>query len=68
MYRMPNIGYGSNKKTKHMMPDGFYKFTVHNLKVRREGKCVLANLIVEHVSFDFVNYCVYTCGYNVGVH
>ena len=29
---MPNIGYGSNKKTKHMMPSGFYKFTVSNLK------------------------------------
>ncbi|CEL97423.1 unnamed protein product [Vitrella brassicaformis CCMP3155] len=28
---MPNIGYGSNKKTRHMMPDGFYKFTVSNV-------------------------------------
>ncbi len=27
---MPNIGYGSNKKTKHMLPNGFYKFLVHN--------------------------------------
>merc|ERR1712014_454676 len=26
---MPKIGYGSNKKTKHMMPNGFYKFKVH---------------------------------------
>ena len=26
--RMPNIGYGSNKKTRHMLPNGFYKFTV----------------------------------------
>merc|ERR1712217_94054 len=25
---MPKIGYGSSKKTKHMLPSGFYKFTV----------------------------------------
>merc|ERR1719284_2183152 len=24
------IGYGSNKKTRHMMPDGFKKFLVRN--------------------------------------
>ncbi|GCB78762.1 hypothetical protein scyTo_0017782, partial [Scyliorhinus torazame] len=29
---MPNIGYGSNKKTKHMLPSGFKKFLVHNVK------------------------------------
>ncbi|KAK9837161.1 hypothetical protein WJX81_007293 [Elliptochloris bilobata] len=29
---MPNIGYGSNKKTRHLLPSGFYKFVVHNLK------------------------------------
>ncbi|XP_045383975.1 60S ribosomal protein L32-like [Lemur catta] len=29
---MPNIGYGSNKKTKHMLPSGFHKFLVHNVK------------------------------------
>ncbi|XP_058295718.1 large ribosomal subunit protein eL32-like [Hylobates moloch] len=29
---MPNIGYGSNKKTKHMLPNGFRKFLVHNVK------------------------------------
>ena len=32
---MPNIGYGSNKKTRHMMPNGFYKFVVNNVKVRK---------------------------------
>lgn len=32
-YLMPSIGYGSNKKTKHMMPDGFYKFVISNVKV-----------------------------------
>eukprot|EP01026_Neomeris_dumetosa_P039915 TRINITY_DN3290_c0_g1_i1.p2 TRINITY_DN3290_c0_g1~~TRINITY_DN3290_c0_g1_i1.p2 ORF type:complete len:135 (-),score=5.03 TRINITY_DN3290_c0_g1_i1:132-536(-) len=29
---MPNIGYGSNKKTKHIHPNGFYKFLVHNVR------------------------------------
>ena len=28
---MPNIGYGSNKKTKHLLPQGMYKFTISNL-------------------------------------
>merc|ERR1712180_418944 len=31
-YLMPSIGYGSNAKTRHMMPDGFSKFVVHNVK------------------------------------
>lgn len=29
---MPKIGYGSNKKTKHMMPDGLKAVVVHNVK------------------------------------
>ncbi|KAL4912489.1 hypothetical protein BDW62DRAFT_216287 [Aspergillus aurantiobrunneus] len=29
---MPSIGYGSNKKTKHMMPSGHKAFLVHNAK------------------------------------
>ncbi|CAK0784987.1 60S ribosomal protein L32-1 [Coccomyxa viridis] len=29
---MPNIGYGSDKKTRHLLPSGFYKFVVHNSK------------------------------------
>ncbi|CAM6129656.1 unnamed protein product [Calypogeia fissa] len=28
---MPNIGYGSNKKTRHVLPNGFIKFLVHNV-------------------------------------
>merc|ERR1712129_35189 len=28
---MPNIGFGSNKKTKHVLPNGFKKFLVHNV-------------------------------------
>jgi len=29
---MPKIGYGSNKKTRHLLPNGFLKFVVHNVK------------------------------------
>ncbi|CCI42782.1 unnamed protein product [Albugo candida] len=29
--RMPNIGYGSNKKTRHVLPNGFKKFLVKNI-------------------------------------
>nr|KAF6471670.1 hypothetical protein HJG59_011042 [Molossus molossus] len=29
---MPNMGYGSNQKTKHMLPSGFRKFLVHDVK------------------------------------
>ncbi|XP_072821456.1 large ribosomal subunit protein eL32-like [Vicugna pacos] len=29
---MPSIGYGSNKKTKHMLPSVFCNFLVHNVK------------------------------------
>merc|ERR1712152_113976 len=32
MYLMPNIGYGSAKATKHMLPTGFRKVLVHNVK------------------------------------
>merc|ERR1711860_361036 len=31
-FLMPNIGYGSSKKTRHLLPDGFKKFLVHNIK------------------------------------
>merc|ERR1712243_384364 len=31
-YLMPNIGYGSAKSTKHMLPNGFKKVVVNNLK------------------------------------
>ncbi|WFD37955.1 60S ribosomal protein L32 [Malassezia japonica] len=29
---MPKIGYGSNKKTRHVMPNGFRRFVVANPK------------------------------------
>jgi len=28
---MPNIGYGTSKKTRHRLKNGFYKFLVQNL-------------------------------------
>ncbi|KAK2725269.1 large ribosomal subunit protein eL32-like [Artemia franciscana] len=31
-YLMPNVGYGSAKKTKHMLPNGFRKVLVNNMK------------------------------------
>ncbi|ODM93257.1 60S ribosomal protein L32 [Orchesella cincta] len=31
-YLMPNIGYGSAKATRHMLPTGFIKVLVHNTK------------------------------------
>merc|ERR1711915_293928 len=31
-FLMPSIGYGTNKKTRHICPDGFKKFLVHNVK------------------------------------
>jgi len=29
---MPKIGYGSNKKTRHLLPNGLKKFVVNNLR------------------------------------
>eukprot|EP00903_Cladosiphon_okamuranus_P013554 g12625.t1 len=29
---MPNVGYGSDKRTRNLLPNGFYKFLVHNVK------------------------------------
>ncbi|KAJ3043320.1 60S ribosomal protein L32 [Rhizophlyctis rosea] len=29
---MPKIGYGSNSKTRHLLPNGFKKFLVNNVK------------------------------------
>ncbi len=33
VYLMPSIGYGSDKRTRHMRPDGFRAFLVNNVKV-----------------------------------
>lgn len=47
---MPKIGYGSNAKTRHVMPDGFKKFLVKNIKdlelltmVNRSYSCEIAH-------------------------
>lgn len=29
---MPKIGYGTDKATKHLLPNGFYKFRVSNVQ------------------------------------
>lgn len=42
---MPNIGYGSNKKTRHMLPTGFRKVLVHNVKV---------NIKCKFLEYDYV--------------
>ncbi|VDO44169.1 unnamed protein product [Onchocerca flexuosa] len=31
--RMPKIGYGNAKMTRHMLPNGFRKVLIHNVKV-----------------------------------
>ena len=31
MASMPNCGYGSDKRTKHVLPNGLLKFVVHNV-------------------------------------
>ncbi len=30
---MPTIGYGNDKRTRHMLPNGFKKVVVKNVKV-----------------------------------
>lgn len=32
-YLMPNVGYGSDKRTRHMLPSKFRKVLVHNVRV-----------------------------------
>lgn len=45
---MPNIGYASDKKTRHYLPNGFKKFVVHNVKelelLMMHNRCVLSTL------------------------
>ena len=45
---MPNMGYGSNKKTKHMLPSGSQKFLVHKSKSLRCCWCAM-NLTVKRL-------------------
>jgi len=30
--KLVNIGYGTDKESRHRLPNGFYKFTVSNVK------------------------------------
>ncbi len=38
--RTPKVGYGSNKQTRHLLPNYKLKFVVHNLD---ELECLLMN-------------------------
>ena len=44
VYKMPNIGYGSAKMTRHMLPTGFRKVLVHNVKVSPGLRKIFAEL------------------------
>ena len=49
---MPNVGYGSNKKCRHVCPDGFKKVVVNNVNVSRATSvifwvCVCFFLVVN---------------------
>lgn len=43
---MPSTGYGSNEKTNHMLPSGFQKFPLHNVKELEMLLCA-TNLTVQ---------------------
>lgn len=44
---MPNIGYGSDKKTRHYLPNKFKKFVVHNVSE--------LELLMMHNRYAFLN-------------
>jgi len=46
---MPKIGYGSNAKTRHVLPNGYKEFVVHNEQdvqtlLMANNKCVVVLL------------------------
>ena len=43
-FKMPNIGYGSSANTRHMLPNGFRKVLVNNIKVRATPEDVWTKL------------------------
>lgn len=63
-YLMPNIGYGSDKKSRHVCPDGFKKFLVRNVKVCQE-KC-LTQVHSKHLYFfwkSMIKWDTNECGF-----
>jgi large subunit ribosomal protein L32e len=61
---MPNIGYGSSKKTKHLLPNGFLKFIVHNvadlsmlLMHNRCARHASPSSLLAHASAPRSTYC-----------
>lgn len=51
---MVSVGFGSNKKTRHCLPDGFKKFLIHNkaeLEVRTMAAalCALSRETCSHL-------------------
>lgn len=39
-YLMPSVGYGSARKTRHVMRNGFKKVLIHNVKVSMNCKTI----------------------------
>ncbi|KAK7796392.1 hypothetical protein U0070_004245 [Myodes glareolus] len=54
---MPNIGYRSNNKTKHILPSGFWKFLVHNVKEMEVLLICNKSYCAEIAHTIFVNLC-----------
>ncbi len=46
---MPSIGYGSDKRSRHMRPDGFRAFLVNNVKVNEIGKTEIWLMILFYI-------------------
>lgn len=55
VYVMPNIGYGSSKTTRHMLPTGFRKVLVHNVKVRMIFRLSILSLSEPRVTWQSLN-------------
>lgn len=49
---MPKIGYGSAKTTKHMLPNGFRKVVVHNIKVCMLFMCEINSLVANSIDLS----------------
>lgn len=51
---MPNVGYGSDKRTRHMLPTKFRKVLVHNVRVsfKKIILYILINLLYSWFYFQ----------------